>query len=259
MASPIVPFGAGIFMDDGFGEGGFFSYRRYVTIPKYFDPNLVFFGSGDEPLKLCQRLMDVVVNSPSLLTVRPSISLLSLLPTIMDDLPATLKGLQIVAFGKKFDWKQDEIEGVFYVTNYDSLRLDGLKKQKNIAVEDFLESRNIPRSKLYGVIFQQREPLWLSPIRSAEVYNFKKRLADVLHVKSENIFWVQNQQDIGHLVSVTMSNIYRRREDKESEVCVPRTIQQFVISLCMNAHPVFVYTRLLFIDITPISAFLSPF
>lgn len=191
--------------------------RRFVTIPKYFDPNLVFFGSGDAPLQLCQRLMDTVVNSPSLLTVRPSISLLSMIPEIVEELPATMKGLQVVAFGKKYNWKQDQVEGVFYVTDYDSIRLDGLKKHKDIAVEKFLESRNIPRGRLFGVIFQQKEPLWLSPIRSAEVFNFKKRLADVLNVKSGNIFWVQNQQDIANLLSVTMSQIYRWREDKESE------------------------------------------
>lgn len=191
--------------------------RRFVTIPKYFDPNLVFFGSGDAPLQLCQRLMDTVVNSPSLLTVRPSMSLLSMIPEIVEELPATMKGLQVVAFGKKYNWKQDQVEGVFYVTDYDSIRLDGLKKHKDIAVEEFLESRNIPRGRLFGVIFQQKEPLWLSPIRSAEVFNFKKRLADVLNVKSGNIFWVQNQQDIANLLSVTMSQIYRWREDKESE------------------------------------------
>ena len=136
----------------------------------------------------------------------------------MEELPATMKGLQLVAFGKKYNWKEDELEGVFYVTNYNSLRLNGLKKQKEIAVEDFLEHRNIPRSKLNGVIFQEKEPLWLSPIRSAEVFNFKKRLADVLRVKSDNIFWVENQQGIGHLLSTSMSRIYRWREDKESEV-----------------------------------------
>lgn len=214
MATSIPPFMSGMFTDDG--VDGFF-YRRYVTVPKYFDPNLVFIGSGDEPLKLCQRLMDAVVNSPNLLTVRPSIRLLSMIPSVMEELPATMKGLQLVAFGKKYNWKEDELEGVFYVTNYDSIRLNGIKKQKEIAVEDFLECRSIPRNKLYGVIFQEREPLWLSPIRSAEVYNFKKRLADVLNVKSDNVFWVQNQQGIGHLISSTMSRIYRWREDKESE------------------------------------------
>lgn len=202
-------------MEDGCVDSIF--TRRFVTIPKYFDPNLVFFGSGDAPLQLCQRLMDTVVNSPSLLTVRPSISLLSMIPEIVEELPATMKGLQVVAFGKKYNWKQDQVEGVFYVTDYDSIRLDGLKKHKDIAVEEFLESRNIPRGRLFGVIFQQKEPLWLSPIRSAEVFNFKKRLADVLNVKSGNIFWVQNQQDIANLLSVTMSQIYRWREDKESE------------------------------------------
>lgn len=221
MAAPIMPFRGVLFTEDqDGGVDGLLYPRRCITIPKYFDPNLVFIGSGEAPLHLCQRLMETVVNSPALVTVRPSISLLSMIPEVMEDLPATMKGLQVVAFGKKYNWKQDEIEGVFYVTDYDSLRLDGLKKQKDIAVEDFLESRNIPRSKLYGVIFQQKEPLWLSPIRSAEVFNFKKRLADVLHVKSGNIFWIQNQQDIGCLLSSTMSQIYRLREDKESEVCV---------------------------------------
>ena len=210
-----TPFGAGLFMDDSVDS---FYYRRYVTIPKYFDPNLVFIGFGDEPLKLCQRLMDTVVNSPHFLTVRPSISILSMIPSVMEELPATMKGLELVAFGKKYNWKEDELEGVFYVTNYNSLRLNGLKKQKEIAVDDFLEHRNIPRSKLNGVIFQEKEPLWLSPIRSAEVFNFKKRLADVLRVKSDNIFWVENQQGIGHLLSTSMSRIYRWREDKESEV-----------------------------------------
>lgn len=210
-----APFGGGFFLEDGCLDS--IVTRRFVTIPKYFDPNLVFFGSGDAPLQLCQRLMDTVVNSPSLLTVRPSISLLSMIPEIVEELPATMKGLQVVAFGKKYNWKQDQVEGVFYVTDYDSIRLDGLKKHKDIAVEEFLESRNIPRGRLFGVIFQQKEPLWLSPIRSAEVFNFKKRLADVLNVKSGNIFWVQNQQDIANLLSVTMSQIYRWREDKESE------------------------------------------
>ena len=163
--------------------------------------------------------MDTVVNSPNLLTVRPSISLLSMIPSVVDELPSTMKGLQIIAFGKKYNWTRDDIEGVFYVTDYDSVRIDGLKKKKDIAVEDFLEWRNIPRDRLYGVIFQEREPLWLSRIRSAEIFNFKKRLADVLNVKTENVFWVQTQQEVAHLLSGSMSKIYRRREDKESEVC----------------------------------------
>lgn len=218
-------------MEDGCVDSIF--TRRFVTIPKYFDPNLVFFGSGDAPLQLCQRLMDTVVNSPSLLTVRPSISLLSMIPEIVEELPATMKGLQVVAFGKKYNWKQDDVEGVFYVTDYDSIRLDGLKKHKDIAVEEFLESRNIPRGRLFGVIFQQKEPLWLSPIRSAEVFNFKKRLADVLNVKSGNIFWVHNQEDIANLLSVTMSQIYRWREDKESEVGYFNYIINYA-NICMN-------------------------
>lgn len=222
-------------MEDGCVDSIF--TRRFVTIPKYFDPNLVFFGSGDAPLQLCQRLMDTVVNSPSLLTVRPSISLLSMIPEIVEELPATMKGLQVVAFGKKYNWKQDQVEGVFYVTDYDSIRLDGLKKHKDIAVEEFLESRNIPRGRLFGVIFQQKEPLWLSPIRSAEVFNFKKRLADVLNVKSGNIFWVQNQEDIANLLSVTMSQIYRWREDKESEVGYFNYIINYA-NICMNTRPV---------------------
>lgn len=203
-------------MDGGIAED-LFLCRRYVDVPKYFDPNLLFFGSGDGPLKLCQRLMDTVVNSPNLLTVRPSISLLSMIPSVVDELPSTMKGLQIIAFGKKYNWTRDDIEGVFYVTDYDSVRIDGLKKKKDIAVEDFLEWRNIPRDRLYGVIFQEREPLWLSRIRSAEIFNFKKRLADVLNVKTENVFWVQTQQEVAHLLSGSMSKIYRRREDKESE------------------------------------------
>ena len=215
MAAPIMPFRGVLFTEDG-GVDGLLYPRRCVTIPKYFDPNLVFFGSGEAPLHLCQRLMETVVNSPELLTVRPSISLLSMIPEVMDDLPATMKGLQVVAFGKKYNWK-------------------------HIAVEDFLESRNIPRSKLYGVIFQQKEPLWLSPIRSAEIFNFKKRLADVLHVKSGNIFWIQNQQDIGCLLSSTMSQIYRLREDKESEVCVKIYSNSYFL-LCMNAPSGFVYS-----------------
>lgn len=219
MSSPIVPLGAGLFLDGG-GVDDLFLCRRYVDLPKYFDPNLLFFGSGEGPLKLCQRLMDTVVNAPNLLTVRPSISLLSMIPSVMEELPSTMKGLQIVAFGKKYSWKQDDIEGVFYVTDYESLRLEGLKKKKDIAVEDFLEFRKIPRDRLYGVIFQETEPLWLSRIRSAEVYNFKKRLADVLHVKAENVFWVQTHQDTGKLLSVSMSKIYRWREDKESEVSI---------------------------------------
>ncbi|KAL9980322.1 hypothetical protein ACROYT_G008893 [Oculina patagonica] len=202
---------------DGSGVDDLFLCRRYVDVPKYFDPNLLFFGAGEAPLKLCQRLLDAVVNSPNLLTVRPSISLLSMIPSVMEELPSTMKGLQVVAFGKKYNWKQDHIEGVFFVTDYESLRLEGLKKKKDIAVEDFLECRNIPRDRLYGVIFQEKEPLWLSRIRSAEIFNFKKRLADVLHVKTENVFWIQAQQEIGKLLSVTMSNIYRWREDKESE------------------------------------------
>ena len=171
-------------------------------------------------MKLCQQLMETVVNSPNLLTVRPSISLLSMIPSVMDELPSTMKGLQIVAFGKKYNWKDDDIEGVFYVTDYLSLQLDGLKKKNDIAVEDFLECRKIPRDRLYGVIFQEKEPLWASWIRSAEVFNFRKRLADVLHVKSDDVFWIRRQQDIPNFLSVTMGKIYRWREDKESEVCM---------------------------------------
>lgn len=168
-------------------------------------------------MKLCQQLMETVVNSPNLLTVRPSISLLSMIPSVMDELPSTMKGLQIVAFGKKYNWKDDDIEGVFYVTDYLSLQLDGLKKKNDIAVEDFLECRKIPRDRLYGVIFQEKEPLWASWIRSAEVFNFRKRLADVLHVKTDDVFWIRRQQDIPNFLSVTMGKIYRWREDKESE------------------------------------------
>lgn len=170
-------------------------------------------------MKLCQQLMDTVVNSPSLLAVRPSISLLSMIPSVMEELPSTMKGLQIVAFGKKYNWKEDDIEGVVYVTDYQSLRLDGWKKKKDIAVEDFLESWKIPRDRMYGVIFQEKEPLCSSWIRSAEVFNFRKRLADVLHVKTDNVFWIQTQQEIPNFLSVTMGKIYRWREDKESEVC----------------------------------------
>ncbi|KAK2558362.1 hypothetical protein P5673_019508 [Acropora cervicornis] len=215
MAVPYPPYAAAHFVDDTGWESLF--GRKCVPIPKYFDPNLVFFGAGDAPLQLCQRLMDAVVNSPNFMTVRPSISLLSMIPEIMEELPGALKDLQLVAFGKKYNWKLDELEGVFYVTNYDSMRLDGIKKQNDIAVEEFLEFKNIPRSKLYGVIFQHKEPLWLSPLRSAEIFNFKKRLADVLHVKTDNIFWIQNQQHISNLLSAAMSRIYRWREDKESE------------------------------------------
>lgn len=210
-------------MDGGIAED-LFLCRRYVDVPKYFDPNLLFFGSGDGPLKLCQRLMDTVVNSPNLLTVRPSISLLSMIPSVVDELPSTMKGLQIIAFGKKYNWTRDDIEGVFYVTDYDSVRIDGLKKKNDTAVEDFLEWRNIPRDRLYGVIFQEREPLWLSRIRSAEIFNFKKRLADVLHVKTENVFWAQTQHEVAHLLSGSMGKIYRWREDKESEVCTNKGV-----------------------------------
>lgn len=171
-------------------------------------------------MKLCQQLMETVVNSPNLLTVRPSISLLSMIPSVMDELPSTMKGLQIVAFGKKYNWRDDDIEGVFYVTDYLSLQLDGLKKKNDIAVEDFLECWKIPRDRLYGVIFQEKEPLWESWIRSAQVFNFRKRLADVLHVKADNVFWIRRQQDIPNFLSVTMGKIYREREDKESEVCM---------------------------------------
>lgn len=219
MSSPILPLGASLFADGGTSVDDLFLCRRYVDVPKYFDPNLLFFGSGDSPLKLCQQLMDTVVNSPSLLAVRPSISLLSMIPSVVEELPSTMKGLQIVAFGKKYNWKEDDIEGVFYVTDYQSLRLDGWKKKKDIAVEDFLESRKIPRDRLYGVIFQEKEPLWATWLRSAEVFNFRKRLADVLHVKTDNVFWIQTKQEIPNFLSVTMGKIYRWREDKESEVC----------------------------------------
>ena len=241
-----APFGGGFFSEDGCLDSIF--TRRCVTIPKYFDPNLVFFGSGDAPLQLCQRLMDTAVNSPSLLTIRPSISLLSMIPEIVEELPPTMKGLQVVAFGKKYNWKQDELEGVFYVTDYDSIRLDGLRKHKDIAVEEFLESRNVPRGRLFGVIFQQKEPLWLSPIRSAEVFNFKKRLADVLNIKSGNIFWVQNQQDIANLLSVTMNQIYRWRENKESEVCHFNSYANIMHEL--NACILCVYNNLNFVFTT---------
>lgn len=140
-----------------------------------------------------------------------------MIPSVMEELPSTMKGLQIVAFGKKYNWKDDDIEGVFYVTDYQSLRLDGWKKKKDIAVEDFLESQKIPRDRLYGVIFQEKEPLWATWLRSAEVFNFRKRLADVLHVKTENVFWIQTKQEIPNFLSVTMGKIYRWREDKESE------------------------------------------
>ena len=216
MTTPIVPYPVQLFADDDNAED--VCCKKFVELPKYFDPNLLFFGAGDGPLKLCQKLLETVVNSSSYLAVRPSISVLSLIPSVVEELPCTMRGQQLVAFGKKYNWKLDDVEGAFFVTNYDSLRLDGIKKKKEFSVEDFLQCRKIPRAQLHGVIFQQKEPLWLSGIRSAEMFNFKKRLADVLNVSSNKIFWVQTDKDLTQLLSVTMRNVYRWREDRQSEV-----------------------------------------
>ncbi|EDO47565.1 predicted protein [Nematostella vectensis] len=187
------------------------------SIARDFDPKFLFLGEGQDPLMLCQKLLQTVVDHEIFGQSRPSICVPSLMPKAVDEMPLTARHLQMVSFGRKFHWKKDQIEGLFYVTNYENLKMEGLKTRREIPVEDFILERNVPRCDLFGVIFQKVEPLWLSNIHSAEIYNFKKRLASALRIPTGRILWVQRPFDFTEFVEKTMLHVYRRREDKECE------------------------------------------
>lgn len=192
------------------------SQQKIVT--RNFDPKLLFLGSAENPLKLCQKLLETVVNHPVFCTSRPSISVPSLVPKAMDHLPATAQNLQVVTLGNKFNWRANEQEALFYVTDYDSLRMEGTKTRREIGIEDYLEDQKLSRADLFGVIYQRKEPLWLSGIHSAEIFNFKKRLANVLKIAHHKVFWVKNDKQALEFIENVMYYIYRRRVDKECEV-----------------------------------------
>lgn len=187
-------------------------------ITRNFDPKLLFLGHNEEPLQLCQKLLDTVIDHPVFYTSRPSISVPSLMPNAMDHLPATARSLQVVMLGNKFNWRANEQEALFYVTDYDSLRLEGTKTRREIGVEDYVEDQKLSREYLFGVIHQNKEPLWLSSIHSAEIFNFRKRLASVLQIPMERVFWVKNIKQSIEFIETVMYCVYRWRTDKECEV-----------------------------------------
>jgi hypothetical protein len=196
------------------------SYEKMETFgyTRKFDPKLLFLGKKDGPLSLCQNLLETVVNQSLFCTSRPSISVPSLMPNAMNHLPVTAQDLQFVTLGDKFDWRSNQHEGLFFVTDYESLKLEGTKGGREIALEDFMEDQKLSREDLFGVVYQSKEPLWLSGIHSAEIFNFKKRLASTLRIPIDRVFWVQRQNEFIAFIERVMRDIYRWRTDKECEV-----------------------------------------
>lgn len=193
--------------------------KKNVNIAPNFDAKLLFLGAQEEPLRLCEQLLERLINSSAFCISRPSISVLSMIPEVMNQFPATMKHLQIVGFGNKYNvLKREEVEGVVFVTNYDALRFEGLQSHQEIPVEEFLEDRRFPRSRLYGVIYQRIEPNWLSKIKSAEIFNFKKRLARVLKINTDRVYYVQTGKEMDEFLLKIMGDVFRWREDLESEV-----------------------------------------
>ena len=204
--------------DDAVSVDSNFNCKPMPPLARAFDAKLIFVGRGDEPLKLCQELLEIVIDSPAFITSRPSIRVLSLLPEFLSELPLSVQDLQVVAFGDKFDWKNEEIDGLLFVTDYNSLRLEGFKKRKELGIEDLLEHCQISRTLLRGVIYQRTEPIWLSSIKSAEIFNFKKRLASALSIDMLKVHWIFERKEFSKFLSEIMAAIYRLRADKESKV-----------------------------------------
>ena len=196
---------------------------KTVTVARNFDGKLLFLGAQEEPLRLCQQLMERLINSSDFSISKPSISVLSMMPEIMRRFPTTMQSHQVVGFGKKFDvWSNEDMEGVVFVTNYDALKFEGLQSRREIPVEEFLEEKKFKRSRLFGVIYQRVEPKWISCIKSAEIYNFKKRLAGVLRITTERVYYLQTESEMDEFLLNIMAHIYRWREDEESEVYINR-------------------------------------
>ena len=212
MAS-LMPFGC----DDAVVDSNF-NFKPMPTLTRVFDAKLLFVGRGDEPFKLCQELLDIVVDSPEFITSRPSIRVLSLSPEFVNEFEASAQDLQVIAFGDRFDWKNEEIDGLVFVTDYNSLKMEGTKKRREIVVEAFLEHRQIPRNIVHGVIYQRTEPSWLSSIKSAEIFNFKKRLASTLDIGMRRVHWIMERKEFAIVLRELMTTIYRVRVEKESKV-----------------------------------------
>lgn len=187
-------------------------------ITRNFDPKLLFLGHDNGPLQLCQKLLETVIEHPVFYTSHPCINVPSLIPNAMDHLPATTRNLQVVTLGNKFNWRSNEQEALIFVTDYDSLKLEGTKTRREIGVDDFIEDQKLSRKYLFGVIHQSKEPLWLSSLYSAEIFNFRKRLAEVLMIPLDRVFWVKNVKHSMEFVENIMWNIYRWRTDKQCEV-----------------------------------------
>lgn len=212
MAS-LMPFG----LDDAVVDSNF-NVKSMPTLTRIFDAKLLFVGHEDKPVQLCQKLLDIVIDSPEFITARPSIRILSLTTEFIKEFPALARNLQVVAFGDKFDWKTGEMDGLVFVTDYNSLKIEGLKTRKEIGVEALLEHCQISRSILHGVIYQSTEPFWLSSIKSAEIFNFKKRLASALDIGMLRVHWIMEKKEFSIVLKELMTAIYRARAEKESKV-----------------------------------------
>lgn len=214
--STLFPLGMLDSMEEFMSQGNDCNNGKIIT--RNFDPKLLFLGHGNEPLQLCQKLLETVIDHPVFYTSRPCINVPSLMPNAMEHLPATTRSLQVVTLGNKFNWRANEQEALFFVTDYDTLRLEGTKTRREIGIEDFMEDQKLSREYLFGVIHQSKEPLWLSSLHSAEIFNFRKRLATVLKIPLDRVFWVKNVKHCMEFLESIMWYIYRWRTDKECEV-----------------------------------------
>ncbi|XP_031555841.1 uncharacterized protein LOC116292632 isoform X2 [Actinia tenebrosa] len=209
----------GAAIEEFMNESSIQTYNNMETVgyTRMFDPKLLFLGKKDGPLKLCQNLLETVVNHPIFCTSRPTISVPSLMPSALDHLPVTVHELQFVTLGNKFNWRSNEHEGFFFVTDYETLKLEGTRNRREIPLEDFMEDQKLPRKNLFGVIYQSEEPVWLSSLHSAEIINFKKRLASTLRISMDRVYWVQKPNDFITFIEGVMYDVYRWRTDKECE------------------------------------------
>lgn len=207
-------------IDEFMNESSVQTYNNMETVGyvRKFDPKLLFLGKNDGPLKLCQNLLETVVNHPVFCTSRPTISVPSLMPNALDHLPVTVHDYQFVTLGNKFDWRSNDHEALFFVTEYETLKLEGTRERREIPLEDFMDDQKLRRNNLFGVIYQTKEPLWLSGIHSAEIFNFRKRLASALRITLDRVYWVHKPNDFITFIEGVMYNVYRWRTDKECEV-----------------------------------------
>lgn len=220
MATFFPPSLIGAAIEEFMNESSIQNYNNMepVGYARKFDPKLLFLGKNDGPSKLCQNLLETVVDHPIFCTSRPTISVPSLMPNALDHLPVTVHELQFVTLGNKFNWRSNEHEAFFFVTDYETLKFEGTRTRREIPLEDFMDEQKLKRNNLFGVIYQSKEPSWLSTIHSAEMFNFRKRLASTLRIPIERVYWVQKPNDFITFLEGVMYDVYRWRTDKECEV-----------------------------------------